>query len=350
MRFTGWMLLIVGVLVLTSLFVAGLYYKEVLFSAAIAMSLILTTDKVRLSYRRNRDKVLGERKILYGLGIVTLWGLAIALFILSATQLGQVVTNIETADVSSVEAFVKKATAKLPITTSEQGKIITLIDWIIDYVKDFFVRLGTETEFLLYYEPVVLPIVFLLYYFRNKTIKVVQLFLPRKCREGFVEMLKHTRQRLYDFISAKVLQSAIIGILCCVGFGVAGVEGWFILGLLAGALNIVPYVGPIIGAIPPLLITVVAGDMVQGVYVLATIAGVQLLDNFYLSPVMIADKVSVHPLAAIGLSLLGSHFYGALGLFFAIPVYIAYESLIKKGYELLDDLYGEGFVSLNELH
>ena len=67
---------------------------------------------------------------------------------------------------------------------------------------------------------------------------------------GFIEVLKNTRLRLYDFISAKVLQSAIIGVLCCIGFGLAGLDGWFILGILAGALNIIPNVGPIIGLYP----------------------------------------------------------------------------------------------------
>ena len=92
--------------------------------------------------------------------------------------------------------------------------------------------------------------------------------------------------------------------------------------------------------------------MWQTIFVFGTVVAVQLLDNIYLAPVMIADKVKVHPVVAIVISLLGSQFYGALGLFFAIPVYIAYESLIKNGYELLQEIYGEGhrdYIDLDEL-
>lgn len=342
MLFRGWFMLIFGAILLTVIFGGGLYYHEIFFSICISLSLILTTDKVRMSYQRSRQKVFSERKILYGFALMLLWICAGALLVLSVQQLSEITTIIDETGVESIDSFVTKVKARLPANIGAKVFSAGNIAWAQNYLATWMRKLATESEFMIYYVPFILPLIVGLYLLRGPIVNFGLFFLPSKTHEAFVEVARDTRKRLYDFISAKLLESVVVGFICAIGFGIVQLKGWFILGMLVGALNIVPYVGPIIGAIPPLALTLLLGDVQQGIVVALTLFFAQVLDNVYLQPIMIADKVSIHPLVAIGVALIGSHFWGAMGLFFSIPVWIAYEGLVVGWYDELQLIYPDG--------
>ena len=67
------------------------------------------------------------------------------------------------------------------------------------------------------------------------------------------------------------MESMVIAGICCLGFFIAGVKGWLVLGLLAGFLNIVPYLVRLLGAVPPMLITLLVDEPIITFYVVITI-------------------------------------------------------------------------------
>lgn len=124
-----------------------------------------------------------------------------------------------------------------------------------------------------------------------------------------------------DYIRAKLVEALMVGLLCWVGFLVVGAPYAFVLAVIAGATNILPYVGPIIGAVPGLLMCgldpSLAGAFwpVLGVYVVANV-----IDTVLIFPVMVAKLVNLHPAILIVVVMVGGQYYGLVGMLLSIPI------------------------------
>jgi len=139
-------------------------------------------------------------------------------------------------------------------------------------------------------------------------------------------------KQLHTFFAARVVESTVIGGLCCLGFFIAGVKGWLVLGLLAGFLNAVPYFGPFLGAIPPVIITLLVDTPLAALYVVLTVFIAQTIDMFYLQPFMISSKIRIDPLLSIILVLAGTKLFGIMGTIFILPMFLVYEVILKEAY------------------
>ena len=102
------------------------------------------------------------------------------------------------------------------------------------------------------------------------------------------------------------------------------------MALVAGFFNIIPFLGPFLGALPPLFIALLdpSGSVALGV--LITIAVAQLVDNLYLQPFFLSSKVKMEPLLAILLVLIFANLAGALGMVLAIPIYSVYKVTLRE--------------------
>nr|WP_255679902.1 AI-2E family transporter [Methanosarcina sp. DH2] len=187
----------------------------------------------------------------------------------------------------------------------------------------------------------IIPLMFGVYFkHHNKIGNYIQYYAPPEHADGIVRALKSIGRELEDFFSAKMLESAIIGLICCIGFYLAGIDGWLFLGILAGFLNIIPYIGPLLGAIPPVIVGYIASPMTALLAVITVIIA-QLIDNLYLIPFMISEKVNINPLLSVVLTLAASKLLGPLGMVLAIPIYIVYKIIIKESYRELVNIYYE---------
>ena len=162
---------------------------------------------------------------------------------------------------------------------------------------------------------------------------------PSKYRKGVHAAVQKVASELSDFFSAKMVESFVVGGICCAGFFFSGLKGWLLLGVLAGFLNIVPYIGPIIGAIPAVIIGLLQHPSIA-FWVLITVVVAQLVDNLYLIPFMISGKVKMNPLVSIILVVVGAQVLGIMGMIFAIPVYIVYKIVLRETYRALVTIYG----------
>ena len=168
--------------------------------------------------------------------------------------------------------------------------------------------------------------------------KRINALLPKKFQSGAKRASDEIKIQLRDFLTAKVTESVVIGGICCLGFFIAGLKGWLFLGLLAGMLNIIPFLGPLLGAIPPILIALV-DDPIIALYVIITIVIAQLLDNLYLIPFMISGKVKLDALLGIVLILVGAQLAGPLGMILALPIYLVYKITMRETYIELSRIY-----------
>ena len=140
------------------------------------------------------------------------------------------------------------------------------------------------------------------------------------------------------FIRARVVESIIIGVLTGVGLQFISFPYVFLLGFFAGFMNIIPYLGPLIGYLPALMIAIFNGMDIQNIVILTLVyLIVQLVDNIILIPVLIARMTKMHAISVVIAILGGAQFLGILGIIIAIPVVRAFQVIYQAFYKHIID-------------
>src|SRR5690606_13877623 len=101
-----------------------------------------------------------------------------------------------------------------------------------------------------------------------------------------------------------------------------------LLSILLGLTNIIPYFGPIIGAIPAVIIAYASSPSLA-IYVVITIFAVQVIEGNLLSPYIMGKNIKIHPIAIIFVLLLGGELFGILGMILAVPVLAILKVIFK---------------------
>ena len=112
-----------------------------------------------------------------------------------------------------------------------------------------------------------------------------------------------------------------LGVIYSVGLWLVGVDLALLIGMLAGLVSFVPYLGMIIGLGAALIATLVQhGDLFHIVLVCAVFGAGQMIESFLLTPWLVGDKIGMHPVAVIFAIMAGGQLFGFLGVLLALPV------------------------------
>lgn len=135
--------------------------------------------------------------------------------------------------------------------------------------------------------------------------------------------------RLGDFLRGELLLMLFVGTLVWIGLVILGVPFAFVLGIIAGLTEVVPIIGPVIGAVPAVVIAFfqspVLALVVIGLYIL-----VQQVENNVLVPKVMARTVGLSPLTALLAVLVGGRVLGFVGIVLAVPVAAAVQTLVLR--------------------
>jgi predicted PurR-regulated permease PerM len=147
-------------------------------------------------------------------------------------------------------------------------------------------------------------------------------FAPIDRRAEFRGVLEEMGTVLHRWLAGQLLAMALVGVVTYLGLLLLGVPLAFVLALLLGMFEFIPYIGPILGAAPMLLVG--AG---QGMNILLWVAGlylmVQLLESYVLTPLIQSRAVSLPPAVVILSQLVFGAMFGVLGLALATPLVAA---------------------------
>lgn len=139
-------------------------------------------------------------------------------------------------------------------------------------------------------------------------------------------------KKLEIYIRGIMLQSGIMAIVVSTGFYITGLESPVLLGTIAGLLNLIPYIGPLLAMFPPIIIAL--GTPVFDPMLIAAAVGViiaaQIIDNVIVVPAVIANAVNLHPITVIVGIIVFGNFFGFIGMIIAIPV-LATSNIILTG-------------------
>lgn len=155
--------------------------------------------------------------------------------------------------------------------------------------------------------------------------------IPEERREVVGNALAESGRALRLWLKAQLLTMAIIGLITGVGLWLIGVPSAFALGLLAGLLEFIPFVGPILSAIPAVLLAL-AIDPQLALWTVGLYVVIQQIEGYAVSPLIQQWAVDL-PGAILLFSLLAfGSLFGALGVIFAAPLAVVCYVLVKRLY------------------
>ena len=169
--------------------------------------------------------------------------------------------------------------------------------------------------------------------------------LPRAIAPGTVALARECDAVLATFLRGQLWVMFALGLVYAAGLWLVGLDLAFLIGMAAGLVSFVPYLGLVVGAVAGGVAAAAQfHDLLHPLLVLAVFAGGQLLEGFLLTPWLVGDRVGLHPLAVIFAVLAGGQLFGFVGVLLALPAAAVIAVLLRHLHRryLRSDFYGEG--------
>jgi predicted PurR-regulated permease PerM len=151
--------------------------------------------------------------------------------------------------------------------------------------------------------------------------RAVWYITPKGWRKKGTHFLKDVDDSLGSYIRGQLLVCVIIGSVSALLFWIFHLKYSLLLGMIVGVTNVIPYFGPIIGAVPAVIIAATTSVKLV-VITLVIVFGLQFLEGNILSPLIVGKSIHMHPLVIMMALTAGGEIGGILGLILAVPVLV----------------------------
>lgn len=159
--------------------------------------------------------------------------------------------------------------------------------------------------------------------------KVIYAILPPKVGNWVVKTLRVSNKMYGGFISGKILDSVIIGILCYIGLLMLSMPYSLLVAVFVGITNVVPFFGPYIGAVPSFILIALA-DPIKGLYFLLFILLLQQFDGNILGPKILGDSTGLSSFWVVFAILVGGGLFGFMGMLLGVPTFAVIYYIIRE--------------------
>ncbi len=305
-------------------------------------------------------KVFGDRvskRSRRGLGVLLtfLFGCAVvALFL--AVLIPQIVESIDNL-AQSIYAFLPQAQNFLNDLIAQYGTNEMLVDVLSMLGVDIsdpsmaLQRLATRSyTFLTQVLPnlfggvmrftsglldVVVGIIIAIYLLLSKEVfyaqvkKLLFAFFPRRVAQATLNLTHDSNAIFCGFISGKILDSAIIGVLCFIGCSVLQMPYTVLVSFIVGVTNVIPYFGPFIGAIPSIFIIMIADPLKSLVFAVFVLI-LQQLDGNIIGPKILGDSTGLSAFWVIFAVTFFGGLFGFVGMLIGVPTFAVIYALVRN--------------------
>ena len=165
-----------------------------------------------------------------------------------------------------------------------------------------------------------------MYFFQTR--KFLRAIFSKDTVKTILNMVKSTHTVFSGFISGKIVNSIIVGVICFIGMTIFKFPFASLISVLVGVTNVIPYFGPFIGAIPSILLIMVI-DPLKGLFFSIFILILQQFDGNYLGPKILGETTGLSPFWVIFSIILFGGLFGVLGMFIGVPIFAIIYSIIK---------------------
>lgn len=311
------------------------------FILAFAFAYILDPIVDRL---QRRGVKRGIATLIVVAPVIVLFVLAVVFGLPAAVQqIGQLVEKLPTALQRGVEALPKSVQDRIgPLDTERLIAIVTGKQAVV--MQRFWgavigVGKGVKIALNILGYLVLTPVltIYLLGDF-DKITKSISRLIPADKGATWVPFMREYHTLLSGYIRGQFIEACIVGVLTWVGLMALGFPYSGLIGFIAGVLNVIPYVGLFVSAVPAVIIALLSGDIVSSLLKVAGVFGVvQIIDGSITGPRIVGGSVGLHPVWVILALAVGGSFFGFAGLLIAMPVAV----FIKLATRNLLELYNE---------
>lgn len=134
------------------------------------------------------------------------------------------------------------------------------------------------------------------------------------------------------FIRGQLLEAFFVGVLSAIALSIVGIDYAFVIGIIVGLSNLIPYVGPIVGTILAAIMGLLSGTPIKIVYAIIAMIIVQQIDNNLLAPKIVGNSVGLHAVFTMLAILIGGNIGGLLGMLLAVPLAASFKVLFNNWY------------------
>ena len=158
--------------------------------------------------------------------------------------------------------------------------------------------------------------------------------IPRRYEPRTVRIARECDEVLGAFMHGQLLVMASLGLVYAVGLWMVGLDMALLIGMVAGLVSFVPYLGFILGMIMAGVAAVVQfQELMPLIYVLMVFGVGQLLESFVLTPYLLGDRIGLHPVTVIFAVMVGGQLFGFVGILLALPAAAVIMVLLRHLHE-----------------
>ena len=238
---------------------------------------------------------------------------------------------------TTVEGWSKEYTDRVPEDVREQienalrGRSSVLISAAQNVIGK---TLGTVTSSVTTVIGLAVVPIMLFYLLKDREASVAGFYtlMPTPAQRHTRNVLAIANQVLGSYIRGQLILAVVVGLLAFVGLFVLGIKFSVLLGVIAGVTELVPVIGPLLGAIPGILVTLATspGNLVL---VVLLYVGIQLVENAVLMPRIQGRAVDMHPAIIMLMLVVGSEAAGLWGVILSVPVAAVARDIFKYSYQ-----------------
>ena len=187
--------------------------------------------------------------------------------------------------------------------------------------------------------------------FARQSVMIVRSVFKPRVADLLLEEVKFVDEMFAGFIDGKIIDSAIIGVLCYIGCLIFKFPNALLISVIVGVTNVIPFFGPFIGAVPATLL-IMLEDPIKGLWFILVVFVLQQLDGNIIGPKILGDRTGLSSFWVLFAIVLFGGLWGLVGMIIGVPLIAVIYDLVKKvvkrglrrnGYPDMYDTYAAEF-------
>lgn len=195
------------------------------------------------------------------------------------------------------------------ITTGAINVLNEVFNFLVGCIVSVYMLFGKET-------------------FAAQTKKILYAVMPSERANMVLHITRKSNEIFGGFIIGKIIDSAIIGVLCFIGITILDMPYILLVSVIVGVTNVIPFFGPYIGAIPSTILIALA-DPIKGLYFLIFIIALQQLDGNVIGPKILGNSTGLSAFWVVFSILLGGGLFGFIGMIIGVPTFAVIYYIVK---------------------
>jgi predicted PurR-regulated permease PerM len=182
---------------------------------------------------------------------------------------------------------------------------------------------------------------FLILYYQPLLLEFIQKLFKKEIHKDVDSIVTQIKTVVQRYLTGLLIEVVIVSVLSIAVLLLLGIDYAILLGIIGGLLNMIPYIGGIIGVALPMMVALVTKPTGwYPLYILILYYIIQLIDNNYIVPKIVASKVKINALFSIVVVLAGNAIWGISGMFLSIPLL----AIAKLIFDHIESLKPWGFL------